>query len=165
MTFAPRTWVVGEVVSAAILNQEIRDQLNEMFAAWTTYTPAWSAATTQPNIGNGVLTGRYIKVGRTCHFSIRQTNGSTTTYGSGGYLWTLPATSANAVVEYLGVSRLTGTDAWNGQCVISANSGLVSPTFPASATNTRSATQSASVPEAFANGHVLRMTGTFQTAT
>ncbi|MEU0991926.1 hypothetical protein [Streptomyces sp. NPDC005953] len=165
MTFAPRTWSVGETVTAAMLNTEVRDQFNSMFAAWTAYTPAWSSAGTAPVIGNGSITGRYMKVGRTCHVAIRHVCGSSTTYGSGGYLWSLPFTSANAGVEYLGSARLTGTDAWLGQTVVSANSGLISPTFPASATNTRSATQTASVPEVLANGSIIRMSITYQTST
>ena len=71
MTFAPRTWVVGEVVDAAMLNAEIRDQFTSMFDAWTPYTPVWSATSTNPTIGNGSITGRYLKVGRTVHVAIR----------------------------------------------------------------------------------------------
>jgi len=96
VTFAPRTWVVGEVVTAALLNQEIRDQFNSFFGAWTSYTPTWAGATTNPVLGNGTLTGRYMKVGRTVTVEIKLTTGSTTTYGSGIWRWSLPAAAASA---------------------------------------------------------------------
>ncbi|MBA2951988.1 hypothetical protein [Streptomyces himalayensis] len=98
MTFAPRTWVVGEVVTAALLNQEIRDQFNSFFGAWTDYsaTMVWGAeGGTQPAIGNGTIVARYIKVGRTVDYLQRITLGSTSTYGDGGaggnWYFSLPA--------------------------------------------------------------------------
>lgn len=164
MTFTPRTWVVGETVTAALMNTEIRDQINEILAAWTTYTPTWSASTA-PAIGNGTLTGRYMKVGRTCHVAIKQQNGSTTTYGSGGYTWSLPFTAANSTVDYLGSARLVGTDAWFGQCIVSANGSALTPVFPATTTNTRSATMTPTVPETFITNAIIRIGITYQTAT
>ncbi|MDX3585959.1 hypothetical protein [Streptomyces europaeiscabiei] len=102
MTFAPRTWVVGEVVTAALLNQEIRDQFNSFFGAWTDYsgTFVWGAESgTAPAIGNGVIVARYMKIGRTVDYLQRLTMGSTTTYGNGAgaanYYFSLPAAPAS----------------------------------------------------------------------
>lgn len=99
MTTAPRTWVVGEVVTAALLNQEIRDQFNSFFGAWTSYTPSWLAeGGAAPTLGNGTLTGRYLKVGRTVDFVLQLTWGSTTAPGGGAgsenWVFTLPAIPA-----------------------------------------------------------------------
>lgn len=99
MTFTPRTWVIGEVVSAALMNQEIRDQFNSFFGAWTTYTPTWIAeGGAAPTLGNGTLTGRYAKIGRTVDWVIQLTWGSTTVAGGGGasenWAFTLPASPA-----------------------------------------------------------------------
>ena len=58
--------------------------------AWVAYTPAWTAATTNPTLGNGTLVGRYIQVGKRVDFSISLTWGSTTTAGSGTYQFGLP---------------------------------------------------------------------------
>jgi hypothetical protein len=88
MTFTPRTWVVGEVVSAALMNQEIRDQFLSFFGAWTDYTPTWTAETGgTPAVNNGSLTGRYLKVGRSVDFLIKLVVGSTTTFGSANANW------------------------------------------------------------------------------
>ncbi|MFE7232565.1 hypothetical protein ACFVAF_18265 [Streptomyces sp. NPDC057596] len=162
MTFAPRTWVVGEVVSAAIMNQEIRDQFNSMFDAWTTYTPTWTA-TTNPGLGNGIMTGRYLKVGRKCVVVVRLEMGSTTTYGSGGYNFGLPFAAAGGA-DYLGTARLVSAAAWNGQTVLSGGNSAFNCTFPAATADSRSATMSGTIPSTLAAGHILRAQIEYQTA-
>src|SRR5206468_4275165 len=96
-----------EVVTAALLNQEIRDQFLSFFGAWTSYTPAWTASTTNPVVNNGTLNGRYLKIGRTVHNVIDLTTGSTTTYGSGTYAFSMAATAASAVNQ-LGSAQAVG---------------------------------------------------------
>lgn len=54
------------------------------------YTPVWGSTATAPAIGNGQLTGSYYVGGRTVTAKILQAMGSTSTYGTGGYSWTLP---------------------------------------------------------------------------
>ena len=58
--------------------------------AWQSYTPTWTAATTNPSIGNGTLSGRYIQIGTLvyCQFTMRA--GSTTTFGSGIWRFSYP---------------------------------------------------------------------------
>lgn len=87
---SPRTWLAGEKPSAATLNTHIRDNLKAIGDAWTSYTPTWSAATTNPVLGNGTMTGRYIAAGKLIIFSISLTMGSTTTFGSGVYTFSYP---------------------------------------------------------------------------
>ena len=164
MTFTPRTWVVGEVVAAATMNQEIRDQFNSMFAAWTSYTPAWTAATTNPVLGNGTLIGRYMKIGRTVLFHINLITGSTTTYGSGVYSFDLPAAAANAGAAMIGNAHLLAGSRWNGQLVISANAVTTSPFFPTNSTTTTTQQQTGTIPATLASGHQLRMTGIYEAA-
>ena len=94
MTFGPKTWVVGETVSAALLNQEIRDQWNSILGAWTAYTPTWTASTSAPSLGNGTVVGQYMKIGRTCHVVIMLTIGSTSTPGAGNWRLSLPFQAA-----------------------------------------------------------------------
>lgn len=162
MTFTPRTWVVGEVVTAALLNQEIRDQFNSMFAAWTSYTPTWTSST-NPAIGNGTLAGAYIKWGRTCISMIKLTMGSTTTYGSGGYSFGVPFASASGM-DYTGTARLVAVNAWIGGTVMTGGNSAFNATFPTSSSDSRSATLAATVPDTLANTHVVRMAMTYQTA-
>ncbi|GAA1283693.1 hypothetical protein [Streptomyces javensis] len=163
MTFAPRTWVVGETVTAALMNTEIRDQFNSFFGAWTSYTPTWTSST-NPSLGNGTILGRYMKVGRTVTCHVNLVTGSTTTYGSGSYSFGLPATSANVGCTYIGNAHLFGTDRWNGQWIVSPNASVAGPAFPNTATNTRTGLMSSTLPEPLASGAQLRMTITYEAA-
>lgn len=86
----PRTWVTGEVVSAAQMNAEIRDAVTGVQAAWTAYTPTWTAATTNPVLGNGSIDAATQRIGKNLLLAISLTMGSTTTYGSGQWRLTLP---------------------------------------------------------------------------
>lgn len=60
--------------------------------AWTTYVPAWTATTTNPVNGSaGSITGRYVKMGKTVHFTISLVvSGVGLSVGSGSYRLSLP---------------------------------------------------------------------------
>ncbi|MGW8387554.1 hypothetical protein ACWGMW_03110 [Streptomyces albidoflavus] len=121
MTTAPRTWFPGEIVTEGLLNTEIRDQFASFFGAWTEYTPTWIAETGgTPSVGNGSLTGRYLKVGRTVNFLIKLSVGSTTTFGAANANWAfgLPASPSSVFhgarcltvsARIAGVGEVTGT--------------------------------------------------------
>jgi hypothetical protein len=57
---------------------------------WISYTPAWTASTTNPAIGNGTLLGGYRRIGNQIDFWIQFIAGSTSTFGSGAYYLSLP---------------------------------------------------------------------------
>lgn len=164
MTFAPRTWVVGEVVTAALLNQEIRDQFNSFFAAWTVFTPTWTASTTNPVLGNGTLTGRYMKIGRTVVSQLILTTGSTTTYGAGTYSFGVPTAAAAAGVEALGTGRLTAGSTYIGQCSLASGASAMNATFPTAATPANATNMSPTTPATLASGHILRLSNTYEAA-
>ena len=54
------------------------------------YAVTWAASGAQPAIGNGSLSGRYSRSGNTVTVSITLTGGSTTTWGTGSYTFSLP---------------------------------------------------------------------------
>lgn len=164
MTTNPRTWGAGETVTAALLNQEIRDQLNSMFDAWTPYTPTWAGATTNPVVGNGTLTGRYMKWGRTCQVRIDLLMGSTTTYGSGGWSLSLP-TAAHSSGAQLGLAHAFQSQRYAGQINVApaASVGLIF--FPTSGSPANLAWASSSVPFTWASGGRLTVQLTYETAT
>lgn len=60
------------------------------------YTPTWTASGGNPAIGNGSIVGNWTKNGKLVTASIAITMGSTTTYGSGNWLFGLPEPAANA---------------------------------------------------------------------
>jgi hypothetical protein len=64
---------------------------------WTTYTPILRGSVTNPVLGNGSITGRYVNIGATIMGEIRIIAGTSGfTRGSGTYTVSLPA---NGVIE------------------------------------------------------------------
>lgn len=94
LNYTPRTWVAAETVTATQLNNEIRDPLTSLQAAWDTYTPTWTGIGSNPSLGNGTKVGRYLRVGQTVDFLIEITAGSTTAFGSGQWQVTLPVVAS-----------------------------------------------------------------------
>jgi hypothetical protein len=64
-----------------------------IFPTWTTYTPTWTA-TSNPAIGNGTLQGGYLQLGSLLILRINLVMGSTTTYGTGSWVFGLPGSLA-----------------------------------------------------------------------
>ena len=73
----------GDVLTAA--------DLNAIATTSTTYTPTWTSTGTQPSLGNGTLTGRYIKINKLVWVQILFIFGSTSSAGTGIYKWSLPS--------------------------------------------------------------------------
>ena len=69
---------------------------------WQSYTVSWSAEYTNPAIGNGTLIGRYTQIGKTVMGSIYLKCGSTTTFGSGTWRFSLPKISASSNMPFMG---------------------------------------------------------------
>jgi hypothetical protein len=80
--------------------------------AWTTYAPSWTAASSNPSIGNGTITGRYKQIGKTVFVSIKIVMGTSTTYGSGNWRIALPVNAVNADAVILPTTFLRNTVAW-----------------------------------------------------
>lgn len=131
---------------------------------WVPFTSAWTAATTNPVLGNGLRSGRRALHGKTCHLAVRIVPGSTTTFGSGTYSFSLPFPSADETVEYTGTARLTAGSTYIGQTYAAANSTIFNVTFPASATPATAANMSPTAPATLASGHILRLALTYQIA-
>lgn len=67
-----------------------KHQVETILSHWTEYRVDWTAPTTRPAILNGTLLGRYVKQGNTVIVQIRLVAGSSTTYGSGQWFFSLP---------------------------------------------------------------------------
>lgn len=81
---------------------------------WQSYTVNWTAATTNPSIGNGTKAGRYTIIGKLCICSIKIEMGSTTTYGSGDWAFSIPVNAANNNnLTFLGFAHLRDTGTAN----------------------------------------------------
>ncbi|QFQ97807.1 hypothetical protein F9278_18030 [Streptomyces phaeolivaceus] len=137
--------------------------------AWNTYTPVWTAETTNPAIGNGSLTGRYAIVGKTCHFTLLAQFGSTTTYGSGAYYFAYPvkAGAMGGYPQHRGVATsATGRGLITCQPTATSNATIYSLWGPGS-TSSSALSQLGSgglFGTAWANGNIVRIDGTYEVA-
>jgi hypothetical protein len=79
----------GTVIDNA-WKQELYNQIDGLGTVQA-YSVAWSCASgPAPVVGNGTLTGRYLRVGTFVWVNIHLAFGSTTTGGTGGWLFSLP---------------------------------------------------------------------------
>jgi hypothetical protein len=102
------------------LTEAVNEHDESFVPAWQAYTPTWASSGTQPAIGNGVITGRYVQTGKIVRVSVRILMGSTTTYGTGTYSISLPVNAAQVAVgsSYLRDSSAGSTGHLVGNAVI-----------------------------------------------
>jgi len=133
---------------------------------WTAYTPTWTAATTNPSIGNGTLAGRYTQIGKTCVLVIGLTAGSTTTFGSGNWSFSLPKTAKNTTgINFLGVAHIRKVGTANYERVAQISPSLSTTvinmfTDPTPGSNSQSI--SATVPFTWGDGDTLGVEITYE---
>ena len=112
-------------------------------AAWTTYTPTWTGSTTNPSLGNGTLTGRYKTIGKTVFLQIHFGAGSSTTFGSGHWKFSLPVAAHSGAAVVMSATYLDNGTQWYAGVVtteydsntsyvvpITVSSGAVNSTVP-----------------------------------
>lgn len=95
---------------------------------WITYTPLWTAPTTNPAIGNGILTGKWRRVGDSVYVQILMNAGTTTTYGSNYFNFSIPSgmtvdttkigytTTGNMALGHV-QGFISGTSGYTGEAV------------------------------------------------
>lgn len=158
----PRTWISGEVVSAAQMNTEIRDAIAGIEAEWDAWTPTLTGFT----LGNGSLTARYRRVGKTVDFRVQFTAGSTSTF-TAGFILTLPVAAAAAgypAETALGAAALydasAGASSRMGGTAVYTGAGafflLADRDVPSTVGNT--------APWTWATGDKFSVTGTYEAA-
>ena len=126
------------------------------------YTPTWTTSGTAPILGNGTLTGRYTLSGRICTAQVEFDAGSTTTFGSGQFQFSLPFAASSATLRSHGVGRLSdaGSGFHIGQVELvpgSSNAVIYS-------NNAANPVQSNS-PFTWASGDAIRFTITYEIGT
>jgi hypothetical protein len=127
---------------------------------WSNYTAAWSSASDpQPAIGNGSIFAEYTVIGKTCHFRVVVNMGSTTTFGTGAWKFSLPV-AANATVGIIGNAFAfdSGTINRTGSSILmDANScsGII---------DSSGNSFTPFVPFTWANGDRAEVGGTYRTA-
>jgi hypothetical protein len=92
--------------------------------AWTSYTPVWTAASVNPVIGNGTITGQYKVIGKTCFVRGNVAMGSTTTFGTGEWYISMPFTASHADAILMTANLLDNGTAWYNATVNGARAGF-----------------------------------------
>jgi hypothetical protein len=140
--------------------QKLSDDLAIIGSPWASYTPAWTASSSNPSLGNGTISGSYLQINKTVLFRVVLFAGSTTTFGSGTYRLSLPVTAMNSA-EIINASvhlydssasaHQSGVATYVSASVIqffSASSGQVNPT----------------TPWTWANGDSIQVAGSYEAA-
>ena len=97
-TATPRTWVAGEVPTAANFNSDVRDFGRAFADAWTSYTPTLTAASSNPT--NWTAAGYYVRAGKLVIAKFVLTAGASMTNGSGTYRVALPVNAGTTLGDY-----------------------------------------------------------------
>lgn len=140
----------GDVPSGAADWAAIAAALHGLTDARTTYSPVWTSAGTAPVLGNGTLTGRYSQAGKLVTAEILLTAGSTTTFGTSAWFFSLPVTA---------VSATGGGGTWHGLQVGTNEFGGVIKVETATTircTISAGGFVQSTAPFTWANTHVLR---------
>ncbi len=121
---------------------------------WTSYTPVWTCAGSAPSLGNGTLVGRYRRSADSdlMIVEVMLTAGSTTTYGTGFFIFSVPTNaSASSTTFTVGSSFIddVSTQGRPGVAKFNASSQLI-------VYNSAGVVTGAS-PMTWANGDTLRI--------
>lgn len=130
--------------------------------AWDPYTPVLGG--TGVAINNGTITGSYVQIGKTVHFTAKVVMGTTTSYGSGAWTITVPVTPLNKGRVPLNVlmADLSAGTLYQGLCYIlnTATGTLVR----ISATTGAQTAINATSPFTWASTDELVVSGTYEAA-
>lgn len=154
---SPRSWVPGEVVTAALLNTHLRDNLLAVGGGWPTWSPTISGFTAQAGLqANALRAGKLVIATFSCTLA--------TTAGT-QFSFTLPTAAARTPTGSLPVGPafgLTGGIYYAGMAVIQT----ASPTIVTLHTNGNGNAwgSASSSPSSWAVGAAISFTAIYEAA-
>lgn len=160
----PKTWIANVALSAAELNQHLRDNLKAIGDPWQSYTPSWTSSGTNPSIGNGSIVGAYSQAGKLVNFRAQVTIGTTTTFGTGVYFLTTPVAVLPFRWMFTGAVRDTSplvTYAALGECT--SGQSIALRVMPSTAGNSLTA-MGQGTPITLASGDSFVISGSYEAA-
>lgn len=152
--------------------REVKQRLNELYLAEypayglvASYTPTWTATSSNPSLGDGTLTGRYVQVGQLVVFEIQMVAGSTTTFGTGNWEFALPVAMTTDFSEGWGSCAMTDLNT----AIYLGHTRLLPSTTRCRALYTASGGITAlnvgpTAPFAWANGDFITLNGSYVAA-
>jgi hypothetical protein len=131
---------------------------------WANWNPVWTA-NVAPGPTNGIITGAYTLIGKTCHFRVRLTMQASTTYGPANNVWAFgfpfPAYSGYISRDVIGSAHFLGSNIRTGSTVIyDTNYWMVAVDLPALVGHY----VGSDTPWTWGSGFELEMNGTYQVA-
>lgn len=123
------------------LGNSIDSTVSSLLGTPANYTPVWTSTGTAPNIGNGFISGHFFEINKLAYVNIFVVMGSTTTYGTGNYRFSVPATATiNSSVTNAGTAILYDASAgypgaFGGCTRVSATTVNISPSGANETTN------------------------------
>lgn len=147
----PTSPTVGGAISAAAFGVPSASELQALASAWTAYTPALTATTTNPTLGTGAIqTGRYTQIGKFCVVRAQVTMGTSGfVAGSGSYLISLPVTPQVGAFSVVGTGWFFDSSATTYTPVIARTNStglLIEFIYPATWPNGAATNISATTP-------------------
>lgn len=137
----------------------ILDELTALSDDWAVWVPVWSTSGTAPSVGDGTLTGRYKQIGKTVHYNMTLTWGTTTSAGTGTWSFTTPIDVQTARLP-LPTMAIDVSAALGYPCV--ARTTTASPNILAIYTSTPAVIAGSTVPFVWANTDQLIINGTYE---
>ncbi len=155
----------GDTTTVPTNLAEYRDFLKALTEAWTSYTPAWTSTGTAPAIGNGTLAGGYLQANKLVAFRLLLIVGSTTTWGTGVLMLSLPVAPKASVGIWtwkgVAVDASVAQYEWNLQYAGSGSTGLM--LYPNTGTNAL-ASVSGTTPWTPNSGDTYQVQGFYEAA-
>lgn len=151
------TLAVGDPIPASIL-----DQLATALNPWQTYPVAWTSSGTAPAVNNGTLTGYYLQIGKTYLIRIRLVAGSSTSFGTGTWFFSVPTARISTESLDGAFNGFAYGGSTNRYLITSQDASTT--TFSMMASGTPTSGVSGSVPFTWANTHTLQVRGAYEAA-
>lgn len=153
----PRTWVAGETVTAALMNAHVRDNLDAIGGAWTSYAPTFT------NFGSTPTTGyaKYLERGKTIEVLVEFTLNASPT---GSLTVSLPVTASS---DYsTGLTCIVGavTGLRQGVAFRNALTVLASTTTVNFRSDNTAAPWNATSPQTWASTDIFQFHATYEAA-
>lgn len=133
--------------------------------SYAAYTTTWAASGAAPAIGNGTLVGRYAQIGKHVHFTIQLTAGTTTTFGTGAYSFSLPATPAGPSVTVVGAAFAFDVSASSSNtAVVVLTGGNINIHYPATWPSGVDTVYGQTTPWTWATSDTMNISGVYEAA-
>lgn len=147
----PSTKVAGAAILAADYNTDVRANLKTLADPWTSYTPTLTNWT----LGNGSISGAYMKFGRLVFFRLRFDAGTTSTF-SGNPIFGLPTAAVTSLSLPVG-SALLADDSGSSPSHRATRTAVTVSSSSFILRTEAGAVLSSSVPWTWANGDSIEV--------